>query len=60
MNYKNFKYILLIILQVKVGPSINLPQSCMLQSCPMDDDDGFDLPEADQGQHITGMSLFHI
>ncbi|XP_052078561.1 translation initiation factor eIF-2B subunit epsilon-like isoform X2 [Mytilus californianus] len=43
---------------VKVGPGVHLPQSCMLQSHPVDDDDDFgdDLPEADQGQQITESS----
>ncbi|VDI80076.1 translation initiation factor eIF-2B subunit epsilon [Mytilus galloprovincialis] len=43
---------------VKVGPGVRLPQGCMLQSHPVDDDDDFgdDLPEADQGQQVTESS----
>lgn len=39
---------------VKVGPGVTLPLSCMLQSHPCEDEDGFgdDLPEADQVQTI--------
>jgi hypothetical protein len=35
-------------------PGVRLPPSCMLQSHPCEDEDGFgdDLPEADQGQTI--------
>lgn len=53
--------LILIIIQVKVGPSVKIEARSRLQVAKdLDDDFGDDLTEADQGIHTNGLHSFSI